>query len=313
MIEVEKLVKIYGANRAVDEISFKVDKGEIVGFLGPNGAGKSTTMKMLTCFIAPDGGKASIDGHSVRDHSLEVRRRLGYLPENTPLYEDMGVVEFLRFISSVRSIPGRQRQSRIDNVIERCGLRGVVGKTIAQLSRGYRQRVGLAQALIHDPPILILDEPTSALDPSQIVEIRELIKSIGKEKTVLLSTHIMQEVSATCTRVIIISRGKIVAQGTPEDLVTGGRRGRVIRALVRGVDADAVGTAARSLPGILSVESNHAAGDAVALVATFGTGADAPAESIYTLAREKSWVLGELREERQTLEEFFIRVTRQNI
>ncbi len=312
MIEVEKLVKIYGTNRAVDEVSFRVDKGEIVGFLGPNGAGKSTTMKMLTCFIAPDGGKATVDGHNVLGNSLEVRRRLGYLPENTPLYEDMGVVEFLRFIASMRSIPARQRQSRIDNVIDRCGLKGVVGKTIAQLSRGYRQRVGLAQALIHDPPILILDEPTSALDPSQIVEIRELIKAIGKEKTVLLSTHIMQEVSATCTRVIIISRGKIVAQGTPEELVSGGRKGRAIRALVRGAVAAAVGAAARGLSGVVSVEATPAGEGAVALVATFGAGADSPAESIYSLAREKSWVLGELREERQTLEEFFIRVTRQN-
>ncbi len=311
MIEVQDLVKIYGTNRAVDGISFKVDKGEIVGFLGPNGAGKSTTMKILTCFIAPDGGKASIAGHGVLDDSLAVRKRLGYLPENTPLYEDMGVIEFLAFIASIRNIPSKMRQSRIDEVVDRCGLRLVAGKTISQLSRGYRQRVGLAQALIHDPDILILDEPTSALDPSQIVEIRELIREIGKQKTILLSTHIMQEVTATCTRVIIISRGRIVAQGTPEELTTGGRRGRTIRALIHAKPSD-ITPLVKAMPGLISVECSDVAGEqGVALMlASFEKDVKDPAERIYALARERSWTLRELREDRSTLEEVFIRVTR---
>jgi len=311
MIEVSKLVKTYGANRAVDAIDFTVERGEIVGFLGPNGAGKSTTMKILTCFIAPDGGKATVAGFDVLDSSLEVRKKIGYLPENTPLYEDMGVVEFLKFISSMRSIPAGKRAERLDHVIRTCGLKGVVGKTISQLSRGYRQRVGLAQALIHDPDILILDEPTSALDPSQIVEIRELIKSIGREKTILLSTHIMQEVTATCTRAIIIARGRIVAQGTPDELTGGGKKGRTIRMVAR-ASAPEVAEAARQLPGVVGVECLPVEGDdgRVLLLASFAAGTADPAEAIYSLARERGWMLRELREDRLTLEEFFIRVTR---
>ena len=221
MIEVKDLAKDYGLVKALRGISFEVPAGEVLGFLGPNGAGKTTTTKILTCFMAPTAGTATVNGKNVLDHSLEVRRAIGYLPENTPIYTDMTSLEFLQFICSVREIPHNQRKKRIRELAEVCGLLDVLAKPIGDMSKGYRQRVGLAQAMLHDPPILILDEPTSGLDPNQIVEVRELIKEIGKEKTVILSTHILPEVQATCGRVIIIADGKLVADGSPDQLAAG--------------------------------------------------------------------------------------------
>src|SRR5512140_179515 len=218
MIKVENLTKEYGANRAVDQVSFNVRKGEVLGFLGPNGAGKSTTMKILTCFLAPTAGSAQVAGFDVFDQSLEVRQRVGYLPEDTPLYKDMTVLEHLDFAANMHGMSGDRVQARIKEIGGRCGLTDVAGKLVGELSKGYRQRVGLAQAMLHDPDILILDEPTSGLDPNQIAEIRALIKEVGKEKTVILSTHILPEVQATCSRMLIISGGKLVADGTPDEL-----------------------------------------------------------------------------------------------
>lgn len=238
MIHVERLTKDYGSGRpAVDAISFDVHAGEVLGFLGPNGAGKTTTMKILTSFLAPSAGRAQVAGHDVYDQSLEVRRHIGYLPEDTPLYKDMTVLEYMEFICDVREIPRSSRRSRIKRAVEQCGLGERLGYLIGELSKGYRQRVGLAQSIVHEPSVLILDEPTSGLDPNQIAEIRAVIKSIGREKTVIFSTHILGEVQATCSRVIIIADGKLVADGTPEDLARkstgaesilleiGGRRG----------------------------------------------------------------------------------------
>ncbi len=232
MIEVAGLTKDYGLHRAVDQVSFNVRRGEVLGFLGPNGAGKSTTMKMLTCFLAPTAGRAKVAGHDVFDASIEVRRRIGYLPEDTPIYRDMTVVEYLRFAAEMRGMESDKIAGRIKEIGQRCGLADVAGKLVGELSKGFRQRVGLAQAMLHDPDILILDEPTSGLDPNQIVEIRSLIKEIGQEKTVILSTHILPEVQATCSRIVIISGGKLVADGTPDSLraaregrpLPGGRR-----------------------------------------------------------------------------------------
>jgi len=218
MIQVENLTKNYGTNCAVDQVSFNVHKGEVLGFLGPNGAGKSTTMKILTCFLAPTQGSAKVAGFDVFDQSLEVRRRVGYLPEDTPLYRDMTVLEHLDFAASMHGMKGDRVQARIKEIGGRCGLVEVAGKLVGELSKGYRQRVGLAQAMLHDPDILILDEPTGGLDPNQIAEIRTLIKEVGKEKTVILSTHILPEVQATCSRMLIISGGKLVADGTPDEL-----------------------------------------------------------------------------------------------
>jgi ABC-2 type transport system ATP-binding protein len=218
MIRAVDLSKHYGSTRAVDGINFEVYRKEVVGFLGPNGAGKTTTMKMLTCFLAPTKGDAFVGGHSVWEQSLEIRRRLGYLPEDTPLYRDMTVLEYLEFIADVRGISRDARRKKIKHMVEVCGLGTVIGRVVGELSKGYRQRVGLAQAMIHDPDILILDEPTSGLDPNQIADIRALIKQLGEEKTVILSTHILPEVQATCGRVVIINQGRLVADGAPEEL-----------------------------------------------------------------------------------------------
>ena len=216
MIEVKNLTKIYGEQRAIDNISFTANKGEILGFLGPNGAGKTTTMKILTCFIPPSSGSASVCGFDVTTAPLEVRREVGYLPEHNPLYKDMYVKEYLEFVAGVHKLD--KKKQRVAEMIERVGLGIEQGKLIGALSKGYRQRVGLAQAMLHDPSVLILDEPTSGLDPNQLVEIRRLIKDLGKEKTVIFSTHIMQEVQALCDRVMIINKGVIVADDTIDTL-----------------------------------------------------------------------------------------------
>jgi ABC-2 type transport system ATP-binding protein len=219
MIHVDSLTKDYGTGRpAVDNISFDVKSGEVLGFLGPNGAGKTTTMKILTSFLAATAGRAEVAGYDVYEQSVEVRRRLGYLPEDTPVYRDMTVLEYLNFVADVRDLPREGRNKRLKKVVEQVGIADRLGNLIGELSKGYRQRVGLAQAIVHEPEVLILDEPTSGLDPNQIAEIRQVIKQIGKEKTVIFSTHILQEVQATCSRVIIISDGKIVADGTPDEL-----------------------------------------------------------------------------------------------
>jgi len=216
-IEVRNVSKIYGEQRALDNVSLSIQPGEIVGLLGPNGAGKSTLMKIITCFIPPDSGEVKVNGHDIFEESLAVREKVGYLPEHNPLYHDMYVKEYLDFIAGIHKL-GKASKARIEEIIEITGLTMEQRKKIGALSKGYRQRVGLAQALIHDPEVLILDEPTSGLDPNQIQEIRALIRSIGKEKTVMLSTHIMQEVEAICDRAIIIHKGRIVADDSLENL-----------------------------------------------------------------------------------------------
>ncbi|GIV30763.1 MAG: gliding motility-associated ABC transporter ATP-binding subunit GldA [Saprospiraceae bacterium] len=230
-VEVNHLTKQYGQQKAVDDISFRAEKGEVLGFLGPNGAGKSTTMKILTCYIPQTSGKASVCGYDVESESLEVRRRIGYLPENNPLYRDFYVREYLEFIARLHGV--HNASSRIREMIDLTGLGPEQHKHIGQLSKGYRQRVGLAQAMLHDPDVLILDEPTSGLDPNQLVEIRQLIRTLGQEKTVIFSTHIMQEVQALCTRVLIINKGRIVADDPIEQLTS-----RVVGELVLTVEFD---------------------------------------------------------------------------
>ena len=218
MIQVSNLVKKFGYVTAVDDISFNVEKGEILGFLGPNGAGKTTTMRVLTCFLKATSGKVTIAGHDVLNESIAVRQKIGYLPESAPLYMDMRVDDYLKFIARARGVSKGEYTQRLDNIISSCGVASVIKKNISELSKGFKQRVGLAQAMIHDPEILILDEPTSGLDPIQILEIRNLIQEIGKEKTVILSTHILQEVSAVCSRIIIINNGRLIADGALDSL-----------------------------------------------------------------------------------------------
>jgi len=237
MIEVKGLAKSFGANRAVDGVSFSVKKGEVVGFLGPNGAGKSTTMKMIAGFLRPDSGTATVDGVDVREDPVSVKRKLGYLPENAPAYPEMTVGEFLGFIGEVRGFSGGARLERVERAISLTHLGGVRRQTVDTLSKGFKQRVGFAQALLHDPPALVLDEPTDGLDPNQKNEVRLLIKSMAAQKAVVLSTHILEEVEAICTRVIIISRGRLIADETPEELLArkpGARMDEIFRSLTRG-------------------------------------------------------------------------------
>lgn len=218
MIEVKNLTKKYADVVAVDDISFSVPTGQVLGFLGPNGAGKTTSVRIITCYMPPTSGRITIDGLDVVEQSMAVRRKIGYLPESAPLYPEMAVIEYLEFVLSLRGNSGNGRNRRIKQVVEMCGLGDVIARNIGELSKGFRQRVGLAQAMIHDPEILVLDEPTVGLDPNQIVEIRNLIKTLGRQKTVILCTHILPEVEATCDHVMIINKGKIVANGAPDEL-----------------------------------------------------------------------------------------------
>jgi len=309
MIQVENLTKVYGATRAVDDVTFNVRKGEVLGFLGPNGAGKSTTMKVLTCYLAPTGGRAKVAGFDVFDNSLEVRKHLGYLPEDTPLYKDMTVLEYLQFAASMRGMASDRSGKRIKEIGGRCGLHEVAGKLVGELSRGYRQRVGLAQAMLDDPDILILDEPTSGLDPNQIVEIRQLIKEVGKEKTVILSTHILPEVQATCSRILIISGGKLVADGSPDELRSREKASRY-RLVVESSAGTAEAIKARlgSIKGVSRCEPVLGEDGAHAF-SLDAAGDEDLRKALFRAAVENKWTLLELHREAASLETVFRNLT----
>lgn len=236
MIQVDNLSKYYGSTVGVKNLSFHVDRGEVLGFLGPNGAGKTTTMKILTCYLPPTSGTASICGFDILEESFEVRRRIGYLPEKNPLYPDMGVREYLDFVASLKGVQKGQRAERVERAVHQCGLTGVSHRTIGKLSKGYQQRVGIAQAILNDPELLILDEPTLGLDPKQIIEIRQLIKNLGTERTVILSSHILPEVSQVCNRIIIVNDGELIAVDTPDNLRNRLKKSSVIHLKMRQVD-----------------------------------------------------------------------------
>ncbi len=308
MIEVRELTKSYGPTLAVNQVSFDARAGEVVGFIGPNGAGKTTTMRILTCYLTADAGSATVAGYDVLEHAIDVRKNVGYLPESAPLYVDMGVVEYLKFMAEVREIPKSQRKERLRAVIDICGLEGVIQKDIGELSKGYRQRVGLAQSLIHDPPILILDEPTSGLDPSQTIEIRNLIKEIGKEKLVLFSTHILPEVAATCTRILIIHQGELVANGTLEELISQVQSEDKVHITIRGTE-EAITTKLKELDGITGVV--HVKTDDGVVwyeVTTAQEGYDA-AGGLFNAAVQNGWNLVELQQESVDLEDVFLHFT----
>lgn len=307
MIEVDGLVKRYGAEQAVDDISFQVQTGEVLGFLGPNGAGKTTTMKVITCYLPPSEGTVRVDGLDVRTHSLDVKRKIGYLPENTPLYQEMIVYDYLTFVAAMRGVEKAQHSSRIAKMADVCGLETVLSKRIEALSKGFRQRVGLAQAMIHDPAILILDEPTTGLDPNQIVEIRELIKDIGKEKTVILSTHILSEVQMSCDRVLIIHRGKLVADGTPEDLQASFSSGQRVRFGVQ-VAPDPVLSVLSGWNGI-EVKETERIGDAETLFTLTTDRTDDLRPELFRLAVDEGWIMTELGREQANLEDVFRHLT----
>lgn len=314
MIVVRELTKVYGQTLAVAHISFEVGKGQIVGFLGPNGAGKSTTLKMLTCYLPPTSGGATINGFDIFHQSVQVREHLGYLPENVPLYTEMKVREYLDFRGRLRKMDRATRLKRIEYVLERCWLKPVERKTISHLSKGYRQRVGLADALLHNPPVLILDEPTVGLDPTQIRETRKLIKDLGGHHTVVLSTHILPEVEATCDRAIIISAGRIVAQGSPEELRDSRRLTARVLVECRGPRAE-VEAALLRVSGVSKVEildgdsqPGSADGKYVTAALRAKDGYDIREETARTVI-QRGWPLREIRLEHATLEEFFVQVT----
>ena len=308
MIEVQNLSKRYPTRLAVDDVTFSVREGEIVGFLGPNGAGKTTTMRVLTGFLPPSSGSARVAGHDVVTQSNAARGSLGYLPESAAAYPEMRVREYLAFRARIEGVPGGQVKSRVSEAVDRCLLEEVADRKIENLSKGFRQRTALAGALVHQPPVLILDEPTIGLDPVQIIKIRETIRELGKNRAVLLSTHILPEVEAVCDRVLIIDRGRIVAEGTPSEL-----RGKlagtpVVRAAFKGAVPAREGLA--TLSGVTSVDVEDAPGETRARL-TCLQGSD-PREEVFRLAVEKGWVLRELSREAMTLEDVFVRLTRRD-
>ncbi|MEE9186597.1 MAG: ATP-binding cassette domain-containing protein [Bacteroidota bacterium] len=310
-IAVTNLSKYFGDVRAVDGISFTIPSGQILGFLGPNGAGKTTTMRMITSYFAPTEGTVEIDGLDIRTHETAVRKIVGYLPEQNPLYSDMNVLDYLEYSGSLQGIPKRDLAARVKDMVGVCGLSEVKHLDIGQLSKGYRQRVGLAQAMIHDPKILILDEPTSGLDPNQIAEIRKLIKSLGKEKTLVLSTHILPEVQATCDRVLIINRGKIVADGSPTELqgsFQGKERLHVEVKSTDGVSLDDITQTLSKLPNIETVKPAPDRGQDLRVIVETNKGLDVR-EQVYRACVDKSWVLIELHRVQTSLEEVFHQLT----
>src|SRR3954452_6825168 len=306
MIKVENLTKRYAGHTAIKDLSFEVGKGEIVGFLGPNGAGKTTTMRILASFMPPTAGRASIAGFDVFEQSLQARAHLGYMPENVPLYNDMRVTEYLNYRAALKGVPHRRIAERVGDVKELCGLRDVERKLISTLSKGYRQRVGLADALVHNPDLLILDEPTIGLDPNQIRQVRELIKNLAHKRTVLISTHILPEVEIMCSRVVVIHKGKIRASDTAENLLKNHRSAGQVRFEVRDSGAEARETLLQ-LGGVKDVAEEQ---DGDYKVFTLRTDANAdPSEELLRLAGDRHWRVRELTRRRPTLEDVFVDLT----
>jgi ABC-2 type transport system ATP-binding protein len=310
MIAIQDLSKVYGATHALRGITFEVPRGHVVGFLGPNGAGKSTTMKILAGFVKATDGQVRVGGLDVATDSVEARKRIGYLPESNPLYDEMMVQEYLEYLAEIRSIPKSEVDSRIEGVIQRCGIAPVRGKNISELSKGFRQRVGLAAAILHEPDLLILDEPTTGLDPNQVLEIRSLIRELGEEKTVLMSTHVLPEVEATCSRVVVIADGEIVTDSPTASLTT--EMGSIhIEVSPRDADEhtrDTVASLLRGLDGVEDVEQQDAETDG-AFAYSLHTGADDVRPSVFDLCVENDLILLGVERKQVSLEETFRRLT----
>ena len=304
MISANDLTKYYGDFRAVNSISFSIREGEITGLLGPNGAGKTTTLRMLTCYLKPTSGTMTVDNLRIDEDPLKIKELIGYLPESAPIYSDMIVHDYLSYVAELRGISDA---GRIKEMADLCGIRDVMHKNVNELSKGYKQRVGLAHAMIHDPKILILDEPTSGLDPNQIIEIRRLIKEIGKTKTIILSTHILSEVEATCDRVIIINRGNIVADDRTQDLQSSGGRSDRIIIKVSGTDYGTLHQALQAIEGVSSVMEEPDNG-LVAASVTSAPGRDIRPD-IFNTVKDRSWTLYEMRQEQRSLETIFRELT----
>lgn len=305
-IVVENLTKKYGEQKAVNDISFEIKTGEVVGFLGPNGAGKSTTMKIITCFMAPSSGDVRLDSDSIHTDPEAIKRRIGYLPENNPLYLDMPVVEYLRFTAEIQGVSKSNIPGRIAEMIDRCGLDREKHKNINELSKGYRQRVGLAQAMIHDPEILILDEPTTGLDPNQIVEIRKLIKDLGKEKTVILSSHILSEVEATCDRILIINRGRIVADGTSDTLRSQSQGQELLKISIEAEPSEVE----KAVRGLASVEKVTAIDGKKDWFHVQSKPDASSRKEVFDLCVKNKWYLMEMSGQETRLEDVFQKLTK---
>ena len=311
MIEVRDLIKHYGEVQAIRGISFKIRRGEVVGLLGPNGAGKTTTMKILTGYLAPTSGGIYVGGLDAYENGLICRNMIGYLPEHNPLYPELVVYDFLRYVGDLRGLPKKVISDRIESVGRRCGLQEVIGRAIGELSKGFRQRVGLAQALLHDPPVLILDEPTSGLDPNQIVEIRELIRELGKDHTVILSTHNLPEVMQVCNRIIIVHRGSLVADGSHEELVNQAVRDPavILEVANEGSDPSAMGAKIKSELAVQSVEQ-QVTGETTRLRIRVKPGVDIRPQ-LFNMASDQAWPLMELHRDAPDLEQIFQRLTQE--
>jgi ABC-2 type transport system ATP-binding protein len=308
LIEVESLTKVFGQKSAVDHVSFKVEKGEILGFLGPNGAGKTTTMRMLTGYLPASSGTARIDGFDVAEQSMDVRKRIGYLPEVPPLYTEMTIDAYLDFVARIKGVPSATRAERINRALEMAHLTDRRSDLIRHLSRGYRQRVGIAQAIVHDPDVLILDEPTAGLDPKQIIEVRQLIKGLAGTHTIILSTHILPEVSMTCDRVLIINHGKIVAEDTPENLTTQLRGGERLRLLVR-AEEEGLRKALEGIDGVREITVTPLRdGGRLSAVVDVSPERDVRSQVAARIV-QGGFDLYELRSERMSLEEIFLQLT----
>ncbi|MGQ9619763.1 MAG: ATP-binding cassette domain-containing protein [Bacteroidales bacterium] len=304
-IVIENITKCYGVQKAVDHISFKVKTGEIIGFLGPNGAGKTTTMKIITSYLSPDEGDVFIGGKSVRENPVEIKKHIGYLPENNPLYYDMPVVDYLKFCARIQGIEKNHAANRVAEMIRITGLNSEKHKKIGELSKGYRQRVGLAQAMIHDPAILILDEPTSGLDPNQIAEIRKLIRELGREKTVILSTHILPEVEATCDRIFIVNKGKLIADGTPETLRKQAQGTDIVRVRIEDANPDAVFKALKTIESVIMVDF----ADRQYNRFNVHSKSEEVKREIFSLCVRNNWVLTEMTPFETKLEDIFRELT----
>lgn len=311
MIHVKDLTRYFGDLCAVDHINLEIRKGEILGLLGPNGAGKTTTLRMLTGFLRPSSGTIRVKDFTIEGDSLEIRRLLGYLPESAPLYHDMLVYDYLVYVASIRDLQGGEKVSRIRQMAETCGLKEVMHKPIGELSKGYKQRVGLAHAMMKDPEILVLDEPTSGLDPNQIIEIREIVKQIGKEKTIIISTHILTEAEATCDRVVIINQGRIVADGAMEDLKHSASGDSVIHLSIRDASRDDAERILGAVPGVQSVSATSEGEGVMRVRVTCRSSGDIRG-NMYERIKETDWILLEFHQETQTLEKVFQKLTQEN-
>ena len=307
MIEVQHLTKRYGRVTAVDDVSFRVERGEILGFLGPNGAGKTTTMRILTGYMPATHGNAIVAGFNIFDQPIEAKRRIGYLPETPPLYPDMSVIEYLDFVAKIKGVPAAERRGRVQQVMERTRIADMANRLCAKLSKGYRQRVGIAQALIHNPDVLVLDEPTAGLDPKQIIETRQLIKQLAGDHTVILSTHILPEVSQTCERVVIINKGKVVAIDTPDNLTARLRGSETMYVQVDADGADITGTL-QSIPGVTRIVETDRRDGVVGFEIDSEHGQDVRRELARAVV-SSGWGLLELRPMRMSLEDIFLSLT----